>query len=62
MIVAQQLGTVISAPPRMLAFSLAALIGQLAHRRLTTDDGVAADEVADIVISFSLDGLRPRDS
>jgi AcrR family transcriptional regulator len=62
MIVAQQLGTVISAPPRMLAFSLAALIGQLAHRRLTTDDGVTAGEVADIVISFSLNGLRPRDS
>jgi AcrR family transcriptional regulator len=62
MIVAQQQGTVISAPPRMLAFSLAALIGQLAHRRLTTDDGVTADEVANIVVSFSLNGLRPRDS
>jgi AcrR family transcriptional regulator len=62
MIVAQQLGTVISAPPRMLAFSLAALIGQLAHRRLTTDDGVTASEVADIVVSFSLNGLRPRES
>ena len=62
MIVAQQRGTVISAPPRMLAFSLAALIGQLAHRRLSTDDGVTAGEVADIVVSFSLNGLRPRES
>jgi AcrR family transcriptional regulator len=62
MIVAQQRGTVINAPPRMLAFSLAALIGQLAHRRLTTDDGVTADQVADIVVSFSLNGLRPRES
>lgn len=62
MIVAQQRGAVINAPPRMLAFSLAALIGQLAHRRLTTDDGVTADEVADIVVSFSLNGLRPRES
>lgn len=62
MIVAQQLGTVISAPPRMLAFSLAALIGQLAHRRLTTDDGVSAADVADIVVAFSLNGLRPRES
>jgi AcrR family transcriptional regulator len=61
MIVAQQAGTVISAPPRMLAFSLAALIGQLAHRRLSTDDGVTASEVADIVVSFSLNGLRPRE-
>jgi AcrR family transcriptional regulator len=60
MIVAQQLGTVISAPPRMLAFSLAALIGQLAHRRLSTDDGVNAADVADIVVSFALNGLRPR--
>jgi AcrR family transcriptional regulator len=61
MIVAQQRGTVISAPPRMLAFSLAALIGQLAHRRLTTDDGVSAPDVADIVVSFALHGLRPRE-
>jgi AcrR family transcriptional regulator len=62
MIVAQEMGTVISAPPRMLAFSLAALIGQLAHRRLSTDDGVNAADVADIVVSFSLNGLRPRAS
>lgn len=62
MIVAQQLGTVINAPPRMLAFSLAALIGQLAHRRLSTDDGVSAEDVSEIVVSFALNGLRPRDS
>lgn len=62
MIEAQQRGTVIGAPPRMLAFSLAALIGQLAHRRLSTDDGVTAGEVADIVVAFSLNGLRPRAS
>jgi AcrR family transcriptional regulator len=61
MIVAQEAGTVISAPPRMLAFSLAALIGQLAHRRLNTDDGVSAEDVADIVVSFALNGLRPRE-
>ncbi len=46
----------------MLAFSLAALIGQLAHRRLTTDDGVSAADVSDIVVSFALNGLRPRES
>jgi TetR/AcrR family fatty acid metabolism transcriptional regulator len=62
MVVAQELGTVINAPPRMLAFSLAALIGQLAHRRLTTDDGVSATDVSDIVVSFALNGLRPRES
>jgi hypothetical protein len=62
MVVAQELVTVINAPPRMLAFSLAALIGQLAHRRLTTDDGVSATDVSDIVVSFALNGLRPRES
>ena len=62
MVVAQEFGTVINAPPRMLAFSLAALIGQLAHRRLTTDDGVSATDVSDIVVSFALNGLRPRES
>ena len=62
MVVAQERGTVITAPPRMLAFSLAALIGQLAHRRLTTDDGVSTTDVSDIVVSFALNGLRPRAS
>jgi hypothetical protein len=44
----------------MVAYTLAALIGQLAHRRLSTDDGVTAAEVADFVMSLVLDGLRPR--
>jgi AcrR family transcriptional regulator len=57
---AQKRGTIIPAPPRMVAFSLAALIGQLAHRRLSTDDGVDAGVVADFVVSLVLDGLRPR--
>ncbi len=59
MAVAQQRGKVISAPPRMVAYNLAALIGQLAHRRLTTDDGVTAADVADFVVSLVLTGLRP---
>lgn len=57
---AQEEGSVVAAPPRMVAFSLAALIGQLAHRRLSTDDGVRADEVADFVVSLVMNGLRPR--
>jgi AcrR family transcriptional regulator len=57
---AQQRGEVVAAPPRMVAYTLAALIGQLAHRRLSTDDGVTAAEVADFVVSLVLDGLRPR--
>ena len=62
MTVAQQRGKVISAPPRMVAYSVAALIGQLAHRRLITDDGVTAADVADFVVEFIGNGLRPRKS
>ena len=60
MAAAQQRGKVINAPPRMVAYTLAALIGQLAHRRLITDDGVTAAEVADFVVEFIGNGLRPR--
>ncbi|BBX73759.1 TetR/AcrR family transcriptional regulator [Mycobacterium shinjukuense] len=59
-VAAQERGEVITAPPRMVAYTLAALVGQLAHRRLSTDDGVAAAQVADFVVSLVLDGLRPR--
>jgi len=61
-VTAQQRGQVIVAPPRMVAYTLAALIGQLAHRRLSTDDGVSAAEVADFVVSLVLNGLRPRET
>jgi len=57
---AQAAGEVIEAPARMIAFSMAALISQLALRRLDTDDGVPADVVADFVVTLLLDGLRPR--
>jgi AcrR family transcriptional regulator len=59
---AQKRGEVVVAPPRMIAYTLAALIGQLAHRRLSTDDGVTAAEVADFVVTLVLNGLRPRDA
>lgn len=57
---AQTAGYVIEAPPRMIAFSMAALISQLAVRRLSTDDGLPAEVVADFVVTLLLDGLRPR--
>jgi len=48
----------------MVAHTLAALVGQLAHRRLGTDDppwpDVTAAQVADFVVSLVLDRLRPR--
>jgi AcrR family transcriptional regulator len=59
-VVAQQRGEVVAAPPRMVAYTLAALVGQLAHRRLSTDDGVTAAEVADFVVTLAFNGLRPR--
>jgi AcrR family transcriptional regulator len=58
--VAQAAGLVVEAPPRMIAFSVAALVSQLALRRLTTDDGLPADVVADFVVTMLVDGLRPR--
>jgi len=57
---AQAAGRVVEAPARMIAFSVAALISQLALRRLATDDGVPAAVVADFVVTLLLDGLRPR--
>lgn len=59
-VAAQERGEVVTAPPRMIAYTVAALVGQLAHRRLNTDDDVTAAEVADFVVSLVLDGLRPR--
>jgi AcrR family transcriptional regulator len=59
-VASQERGEVVAAPPRMVAYTLAALVGQLAHRRLSTDDDVTAAQVADFVVSLVLDGLRPR--
>jgi hypothetical protein len=48
-------------PPKLVAYSLTALIGQIARRRLTTDDGISASEAADFVVSLVMKGLRPAD-
>ncbi|ORW33452.1 TetR family transcriptional regulator [Mycobacterium paraense] len=61
-VAAQERGEVVAAPPRMVAYTLAALVGQLAQRRLSTDDDVTAAEVADFVVALALDGLRPRNA
>ena len=53
-------GRIVPVPARVAAFSVAALIGQLAHRRLTTDDDMTASEVADFAVNLVMDGLRPR--
>jgi len=59
-VAAQERGEVVNAPPRMVAYSLAALVGQLAHRRLNTDDGVTAAQLSDFVVALIFDGLHPR--
>jgi AcrR family transcriptional regulator len=59
-VIATTQGQVIDAPSRLVAFSVAALVSQLALRRLSTDDGVTAAQAADFVVSMILDGLRPR--
>lgn len=60
-IAAQEHGEVVVAPPRMVAYTLTVLIGHLAYRRLTNDDGVSAAEVADFVVTLAFNGLRPRE-
>jgi AcrR family transcriptional regulator len=57
---AQRRELIIEAPPRMVACSVAALVGQIAHRRLVTDDGLSAEVAADFVVSLLLNGLLPR--
>jgi hypothetical protein len=62
MVAAQERGTVISAPPRMVACRAAQLVGQLGYRRLTTDDSVTAAELADFVASPLTKGLCPDET
>ena len=58
---AQQRGEVIAAPPQLVAYTLTALIGHMAHRRLTTNDGISAAEAADFIVSLVIKGLRPSE-
>jgi AcrR family transcriptional regulator len=60
-VAAQAAGLLVEAPARLVAFSVAGLIGQLALRRLSTDDGLEADVLAGFVVTLLLDGLRPRE-
>jgi AcrR family transcriptional regulator len=58
-VAAQHRGEVVPVPSRLVAYTLTSLIGQMAHRRLTTDDGVTAAEAADFIVSLVIKGLRP---
>jgi AcrR family transcriptional regulator len=57
---AQRRRLVIAGPPRVIAFSVAALLGQLSFRRLRTDDGVDAEALGDFVATMVIEGLMPR--
>ena len=57
---AQERGEVLAAPPKLVAYTLTALIGHMAHRRLSNDDGVSAAEAADFIVTLVINGLRPH--
>ena len=57
---AQDARQLVPAPPRLIAFSVATLISQVALRRLDTDDGLETPVVADLIVSMVLEGLLPR--
>ncbi len=58
--VAQERGSIVDGPPRLIASTIAGLVGQIAHRRLLDDDGLEPGVVADFVVSLVLNGLVPR--
>jgi AcrR family transcriptional regulator len=57
-VAAQNRGDVMAVPPRLVAFTVMVLVGQVAQRRLTTDDGVTAAEATDFIVSLVIKGLR----
>jgi AcrR family transcriptional regulator len=58
-VVAQSQGQMMAAPPRLVAYSLTVLIGRIAYRRLSNDDGLTAAEAADFIVTLVMKGLRP---
>lgn len=59
-VVAQRQGAIVDGPSRLIAFSITSLVGQLARRRLQTDDGLSAEVAADFAVALLLSGLVPR--
>lgn len=54
----QRQGVFTPGPSRVIAYAITSLIGQLARRRLLTDDGLSADALADFVVELVLHGLQ----
>lgn len=59
-IASQRSGLIREAPPRLVAFSIAALVSQMALRRLSTDDGMSPAEAATFTVDLLFDGLSSR--
>jgi AcrR family transcriptional regulator len=53
----QRQGLIKPGPTRVIAYAITSLIGQLAHRRLMTDDGLSAAALSDFVVELLLHGL-----
>ncbi len=53
----QRQGYLDDGPSRLIAFAMTSLIGQLAHRRLKTDDGLSAEALSDFLVDLLLHGL-----
>ena len=53
----QRQGVMQAGPSRVIAYAIASLIGQLAHRRLVTDDGLSAETLSDFLVDLVLHGL-----
>ena len=54
---AQDQGDLVEGPPRLIAFCVAGLVAQVAHRRLVTDDGMGVAAAADFVVNLVFNGL-----
>ena len=61
-VAAQRRGDMVAAPSRLVAYTLTVLIGQIAQRLLTTDDGITAAAAADFVVSLVMKGSRPNET
>jgi AcrR family transcriptional regulator len=53
----QRQGVIDDGPSRVIAYSIISLVGQLAHRRLRTDDGLSAEVLRDFTVNLLLHGL-----
>lgn len=59
-VAAQRQGAIVDGPPKLIAFAITSLVGQLAHRRIWAEDGTSAEVAADFAVALLLNGLVPR--